>query len=158
MAKAFNPLLSLPFYTSQHLWSIFEVFVWFFLGNDHAYVNFSCPSMSPVRFKCCSWYVIWFPWDYSRGQIDVCLPLLNQLACDISYCWQFSIPFLNELHVVGTISKGAALLHQEGAREVYACCTHAVFRYQLPLKRFIFFVYLSRCMSWLFAVFTSIQR
>lgn len=29
----------------------------------------------------------------------------------------------------GTIAKGAALLHQEGAREVYACCTHAVFRY-----------------------------
>ncbi|MCI22957.1 ribose-phosphate pyrophosphokinase 5 chloroplastic-like, partial [Trifolium medium] len=27
-----------------------------------------------------------------------------------------------------TISKGAALLHQEGAREVYACTTHAVFR------------------------------
>jgi len=30
---------------------------------------------------------------------------------------------------VGTIAKGAALLHQEGAREVYACTTHAVFRY-----------------------------
>ncbi|CAN1256815.1 Ribose-phosphate pyrophosphokinase 1, chloroplastic [Linum perenne] len=29
--------------------------------------------------------------------------------------------------IVGTISKGAELLHQEGAREVYACCTHAVF-------------------------------
>lgn len=29
----------------------------------------------------------------------------------------------------GTIAKGAALLHQEGAREVYACSTHAVFRY-----------------------------
>ncbi|KAG6750226.1 hypothetical protein POTOM_047320 [Populus tomentosa] len=28
---------------------------------------------------------------------------------------------------VGTITKGAALLHQEGAREVYACTTHAVF-------------------------------
>ncbi|KAL2322923.1 hypothetical protein Fmac_027302 [Flemingia macrophylla] len=27
----------------------------------------------------------------------------------------------------GTIAKGAALLHEEGAREVYACCTHAVF-------------------------------
>lgn len=31
--------------------------------------------------------------------------------------------------LVGTIAKGAALLHQEGAREVYACTTHAVFRY-----------------------------
>lgn len=31
--------------------------------------------------------------------------------------------------VIGTIAKGAALLHQVGAREVYACCTHAVFRY-----------------------------
>jgi phosphoribosylpyrophosphate synthetase len=29
----------------------------------------------------------------------------------------------------GTIANSAALLHQEGAREVYACCTHAVFRY-----------------------------
>lgn len=37
------------------------------------------------------------------------------------------------LFVSGTISKGAALLHQEGAREVYACCTHAVFRYILHL-------------------------
>ncbi|CAI0447110.1 unnamed protein product [Linum tenue] len=31
------------------------------------------------------------------------------------------------LLIAGTISKGAALLHQEGAREVYACTTHAVF-------------------------------
>ncbi|KAG8485225.1 hypothetical protein CXB51_021362 [Gossypium anomalum] len=27
----------------------------------------------------------------------------------------------------GTIAKGATVLHQEGAREVYACCSHAVF-------------------------------
>ncbi|GMH09247.1 hypothetical protein Nepgr_011088 [Nepenthes gracilis] len=31
------------------------------------------------------------------------------------------------IDTAGTISKGAALLHEEGAREVYACCTHAVF-------------------------------
>ncbi|RVX00182.1 Ribose-phosphate pyrophosphokinase 1, chloroplastic [Vitis vinifera] len=31
------------------------------------------------------------------------------------------------IDTAGTITKGAALLHQEGAREVYACCTHAVF-------------------------------
>ncbi|CAN1256812.1 Ribose-phosphate pyrophosphokinase 1, chloroplastic [Linum perenne] len=31
------------------------------------------------------------------------------------------------IDTAGTISKGAELLHQEGAREVYACCTHAVF-------------------------------
>ncbi|GAB4844224.1 ribose-phosphate pyrophosphokinase 1, variant 2 [Ancistrocladus abbreviatus] len=31
------------------------------------------------------------------------------------------------IDTAGTISKGAALLHQEGAREVYACSTHAVF-------------------------------
>ncbi|XP_024988605.1 ribose-phosphate pyrophosphokinase 5, chloroplastic isoform X2 [Cynara cardunculus var. scolymus] len=31
------------------------------------------------------------------------------------------------IDTAGTISKGAALLHHEGAREVYACCTHAVF-------------------------------
>ncbi|XP_071722362.1 ribose-phosphate pyrophosphokinase 2, chloroplastic-like [Rutidosis leptorrhynchoides] len=31
------------------------------------------------------------------------------------------------IDTAGTISKGAELLHQEGAREVYACCTHPVF-------------------------------
>ncbi|XP_062147254.1 ribose-phosphate pyrophosphokinase 1 [Alnus glutinosa] len=30
------------------------------------------------------------------------------------------------IDTAGTIAKGAALLHEEGAREVYACCTHAV--------------------------------
>ncbi|KAJ0445919.1 putative ribose-phosphate diphosphokinase [Helianthus annuus] len=35
----------------------------------------------------------------------------------------------------GTISKGAELLHEEGAREVYACCTHGVFRYNFYLKK-----------------------
>jgi len=38
------------------------------------------------------------------------------------------------VHVSGTIYNGAALLHAEGAREVYACCTHAVFRYVLILN------------------------
>ncbi|KAG6792048.1 hypothetical protein POTOM_001187 [Populus tomentosa] len=31
------------------------------------------------------------------------------------------------IDTAGTIANGAALLHEEGAREVYACCTHAVF-------------------------------
>ncbi|KAH7659164.1 Ribose-phosphate pyrophosphokinase protein [Dioscorea alata] len=31
------------------------------------------------------------------------------------------------IDTAGTIAKGASLLHQEGAREVYACSTHAVF-------------------------------
>ncbi|KAF5960105.1 hypothetical protein HYC85_001314 [Camellia sinensis] len=31
------------------------------------------------------------------------------------------------IDTAGTIAKGAALLHEEGAREVYACSTHAVF-------------------------------
>lgn len=31
------------------------------------------------------------------------------------------------IDTAGTITNGAALLHEEGAREVYACCTHAVF-------------------------------
>ncbi|KAM0059811.1 putative ribose-phosphate diphosphokinase [Helianthus debilis subsp. tardiflorus] len=31
------------------------------------------------------------------------------------------------IDTAGTISKGAELLHEEGAREVYACCTHGVF-------------------------------
>jgi len=38
--------------------------------------------------------------------------------------------------LIGTIAKGAALLHQEGAREVYACTTHAVFRYNVRLYSF----------------------
>ncbi|KAJ0110774.1 hypothetical protein Patl1_01179 [Pistacia atlantica] len=41
------------------------------------------------------------------------------------------------IDTAGTIATGAALLHQEGAREVYACCTHAVFRYQLNLQHLI---------------------
>lgn len=40
--------------------------------------------------------------------------------------WNLVISFF---WYIGTITKGAALLHQEGAREVYACTTHAVFRY-----------------------------
>lgn len=39
----------------------------------------------------------------------------------------FEMP-MSALLYLGTIAKGAALLHQEGAREVYACSTHAVFR------------------------------
>lgn len=31
------------------------------------------------------------------------------------------------IDTAGTIAKGAALLHEEGASAVYACCTHAVF-------------------------------
>ncbi|XP_057840808.1 ribose-phosphate pyrophosphokinase 1 isoform X2 [Cryptomeria japonica] len=34
------------------------------------------------------------------------------------------------IDTAGTITNGAALLHQEGAREVYACSTHAVFSLQ----------------------------
>ncbi|KAG6399215.1 hypothetical protein SASPL_140691 [Salvia splendens] len=33
------------------------------------------------------------------------------------------------IDTAGTIAKGAELLHEVGAREVYACSTHAVFRY-----------------------------
>jgi hypothetical protein len=36
---------------------------------------------------------------------------------------RFAIPFLP----AGTITNAAKVLHLEGAREVYACCTHAVF-------------------------------
>uniref|UniRef100_A0A7I4CIU1 Ribose-phosphate pyrophosphokinase n=1 Tax=Physcomitrium patens TaxID=3218 RepID=A0A7I4CIU1_PHYPA len=32
------------------------------------------------------------------------------------------------IDTAGTIANSAALLHAEGAKEVYACCTHAVFR------------------------------
>ncbi|XP_028095206.1 ribose-phosphate pyrophosphokinase 1 isoform X2 [Camellia sinensis] len=39
------------------------------------------------------------------------------------------------IDTAGTISKGAALLHQEGAREVYACSTHAVFRRHNYIER-----------------------
>lgn len=47
--------------------------------------------------------------------------------------------------VVGTITKGAALLHEEGAREVYACCTHAVFRYNICLWHLFCFFDFFRC-------------
>jgi len=36
--------------------------------------------------------------------------------------------------LTGTITNSAALLHAEGAREVYACCTHAVFRWDVQRK------------------------
>ncbi len=32
------------------------------------------------------------------------------------------------IDTAGTITNAAAVLHDEGAREVYACATHAVFR------------------------------
>lgn len=35
----------------------------------------------------------------------------------------------NISHISGTITNAAALLKEKGARAVYACCTHAVFRY-----------------------------
>lgn len=50
------------------------------------------------------------------------------------------------LDYVGTIANSAALLHQEGAREVYACCTHAVFRYGSVTQ----FVALTKCLSGIF--------
>jgi ribose-phosphate pyrophosphokinase len=42
------------------------------------------------------------------------------------------------IDTAGTIAKGAELLHQEGAREVYACCTHAVFRYAIFVPTMVF--------------------
>lgn len=49
----------------------------------------------------------------------------------------------------GTIAKGAALLHQEGAREVYACSTHAVFRYvMLGSSLSVFWTFL-KSLNWL---------
>lgn len=44
------------------------------------------------------------------------------------YCWTIEIEIV-AFYELGTIAKGAELLHHEGAREVYACSTHAVFRY-----------------------------
>ncbi|XP_058759291.1 ribose-phosphate pyrophosphokinase 2, chloroplastic-like [Vicia villosa] len=44
------------------------------------------------------------------------------------------------IDTAGTIAKGAALLHQEGAREVYACTTHAVFRYIMTFY-FLYIIY-----------------
>lgn len=58
---------------------------------------------------------------------------LGWLVCNSSN--YYSLPIYKYFDVntancsTGTIAKGAALLHQEGAREVYACTTHAVFRY-----------------------------
>ncbi|GJV64945.1 ribose-phosphate diphosphokinase [Tanacetum coccineum] len=41
------------------------------------------------------------------------------------------------IDTAGPISKGAALLHQEGAREVYACCTHEVYTCTNKMNFFI---------------------
>lgn len=57
---------------------------------------------------------------------------------------------------LGTIAKGAALLHQEGAREVYACTTHAVFRYNgcyiIIIQLFLLVVYSKTLLWWYFVV------
>ena len=54
------------------------------------------------------------------------------------------------LDYAGTIANSAALLHQEGAREVYACCTHAVFRYGSVTQ----FVALTKFLSGIFQLTT----
>lgn len=53
----------------------------------------------------------------------------TSLCSYILGCCSCNKVLLFGLWLIGTITKGAALLHQEGAREVYACSTHAVFRY-----------------------------
>jgi len=66
-------------------------------------------------------------------------------------CQLFSIKFDC---LVGTIAKGAALLHQEGAREVYACTTHAVFRYNVCYinRLFLLMVCCETLLWWHFVV------
>jgi ribose-phosphate pyrophosphokinase len=47
----------------------------------------------------------------------------------ISRCIPSNIYFFCIIIEPGTITSAAALLKQEGAEAVYACCTHAVFRF-----------------------------
>lgn len=49
------------------------------------------------------------------------------LEYQLMYCYMHLL--MHFVSVSGTITNSAALLHEEGAREVYACCTHAVFRW-----------------------------
>ncbi|KAF2308785.1 hypothetical protein GH714_017986 [Hevea brasiliensis] len=53
------------------------------------------------------------------------MPLVMNLIGDVK--GKVAVIVDDMIDTAGTIAKGAALLHQEGAREVYACCTHAVF-------------------------------
>lgn len=60
---------------------------------------------------------------------------VSKLACS---CPNLNlVEVIDRLAITGTIAKGAALLHQEGAREVYACTTHAVFRYVNAFRNMI---------------------
>ncbi|KAK9273104.1 hypothetical protein L1049_017911 [Liquidambar formosana] len=59
-----------------------------------------------------------------KGKVAVMVDDMIDTAGFI-FMWMDIIDWL--VGYIGTIAKGAALLHQEGAREVYACSTHAVF-------------------------------
>lgn len=65
---------------------------------------------------------------------STCL-IICWFCCFPMYVYHFLMPIF--LRIQGTIAKGAALLHQEGAREVYACSIHAVFRYHILLIPFL---------------------
>lgn len=74
---------------------------------DTAGMRFSAELMNLIATEC----------------YDFCL-FMQKHAVPYRYFPSFSIPMLH----TGTIANSAALLHAEGAKEVYACCTHAVFR------------------------------
>ncbi|KAK7346507.1 hypothetical protein VNO80_21028 [Phaseolus coccineus] len=66
-----------------------------------------------------------------KGKVAVMVDDMIDTAGKNDGCITFILLF-SSLMSVGTIAKGAALLHEEGAREVYACCTHAVFSVDNP--------------------------
>lgn len=69
--------------------------------------------------------------------------LMDSFTCKLishAVCTFLHLDFVTGNHMMnsGTITSAAALLHQEGAKAVYACCTHAVFRYNYFLH-YLFF-------------------
>ncbi|KAF8407436.1 hypothetical protein HHK36_006569 [Tetracentron sinense] len=59
-----------------------------------------------------------------KSMLNVMLQVMNLIG-DVK--GKVAVMVDDMIDTAGTIAKGAALLHQEGAREVYACSTHAVF-------------------------------
>jgi ribose-phosphate pyrophosphokinase len=83
-------------------------------------------SSNGVKVHAASFCVSWCQWLYWQ---------VMNLIGDVQ--GKVAVMVDDMIDTAGTIANSAALLHQEGAREVYACCTHAVFRYieliQLPI-------------------------
>lgn len=92
---------------------------WFSLLPFRRDVNVNCSDLSVLLYSL-------------RGNMlpSIIVTLKFVKCLNKNFHHSFYINFLKFLLLLllGTIAKGAALLHDVGAREVYACCSHAVFR------------------------------